>query len=88
MSYKPKFKQKELFAIAKKFESSDVLPKVTQEPVKIEFFPERDMAKVYWPLNSDGSNSFLNKDATYYTCHPIEVYEIGYKAWVEKYVHK
>ena len=85
MTYKPKFKQKELFAIAKKMHSCEVLgEKIKEDPARIEFFPERNMAKVYWYLNADGTGSLLSKDATYYNCDPIEPYEIGYKKWIEK----
>lgn len=85
MSYKPKFKQKELYAIAKKMNSCEALgEKITEDPAKIEFFPELEMVKVHWYLNVDNSSSLLSKDATYYTCEPIEPYEIGYKAWIKK----
>lgn len=89
MSYKPKFKQKELFAIAKKMHSCEATgEKCKIDPVKFEFLPERQMVKVYWLLDPTGTSSLISSNETYYTCEPIEPYEIGYNAWIEKIRYK
>jgi hypothetical protein len=90
-NYKPKFKQKELHAITRKFLSSD-WEKWDSDPVEYEWVTNPKIGtgyvKVYFSLYDPENYPLIDKDATYFRCLPIEVFEIGYKAWCEKYVHK
>ena len=84
--YKPKFKQKELHAITKKFLSTD-WEKCTTDPIKYEWVPNPRVGtgyvRVFFSLyDPNDKDNMLDKDACYYLCLPMRPYEIGYKAYI------
>ena len=78
MSYKPKFKEKELKQIARKCLSTDFC-KWEQEPVKFEWKPKLGLVKLHFEFDDDPN---IDKGRTWTLCVPIRPFEIGYKQYI------
>jgi len=78
-SYQPKFKQKELIAIARKICSNEFY-KSTIDPVEFEWIPKKGI--VYLHMTFDGDT--IDSQSTWTLAFPIRPFEIGYEEWVKE----
>lgn len=80
-AYKPKFKNNELIAIARKISSTDWY-KSTLDPVEFEWHPRQGLVKLHFQYNY-GNNGISEQD-TWILNYPIEPFEIGYDKWIKQ----
>jgi hypothetical protein len=81
-AYKPKFKNNELIAIARKMSSTDWY-KSTLDPVEFEWHPKKGYVKLHFQYNFDNGAGISEQD-TWVLHYPIEPFEMGYDNWIKK----
>jgi hypothetical protein len=77
--YQPKFKSKDLIAIARKICSNDWY-KSTIDPVEFEWKPKHNI--VYLHMSYGGET--IDPQNTWTLAFPIRPFEIGYEKWIEE----
>lgn len=80
-AYKPKFKNNELIAIARKIGSTDWY-KSTADPVEFEWHPKRDI--VFLHFQFDFGNNGISEQDTWTLAYPLRPFEVGYDRWIEE----